>query len=76
MADNIAECRTNVLEILADYLNLDGSNDLYRAASYVLSQNIIQGDALTMRTDDGDPITFAEWGYLGKGQIPAARLPV
>ena len=59
----------NMLEILADYLNLDASDDLYRAASYVLSQNIVHGDALKMRTSDDAPITFAEWGYLGKGKF-------
>ena len=69
LPDNIAECRANVLEILADYLNLDESDELYRAASYVLSQNLVHGDALTMRTHDGQPITFAEWGYLGKGKF-------
>ena len=69
LADNIAECRANLLEIFADYLNLDESDDLYRAASYVLSQNLVHGDALTMRTHDGQPITFAEWGYLGKGKF-------
>ena len=69
LADNIAECRANMLEILADYLNLNESDDLCRAASYVLSQNLIHGDALTMRTNDGQPITFAEWGYLGKGKF-------
>src|ERR1700733_3814721 len=69
LIDNIAECRANLLEIFADYLNLDELNDLYRAASYVLSQNLVHGDALTMRTHDGQPITFAEWGYLGKGKF-------
>ena len=69
LADNIAECRANMLEILADYLDLDESDDLYRAAAYVLSQNLVHGDALTMRTHDGQPITFAEWGYLGKGKF-------
>jgi len=69
LADNIAECRANMLEILADYLNLEESEDLYRAASYVLSQNLVHGDALTMRTTDDQPITFAEWGYLGKGKF-------
>src|SRR5437867_646696 len=70
LADNIAECRANMLEILADYLHLDeASGDLYRAASYVLSQNLVHGDALTMRTSDDQPITFAEWGYLGKGNF-------
>src|SRR5258706_5128414 len=69
LADNIAECRANVLEVLADYLHLDESDELYRAASYVLSQNLVHGDALTMRTHDGQPITFAQWGYLGKGKF-------
>jgi hypothetical protein len=69
LADNIAECRANVLEIFAGYLNLDETDDLYRAASYVLAQNLVHGDALTMRTHDGQPITFAEWGYLGKGKF-------
>ena len=69
LTDNIAECRANLLEILADYLNLNESDDLYRTASYVLSQNLVHGDALTMRTHDGQPIAFAEWGYLGKGKF-------
>lgn len=69
LEDNIAECRANMLEILADYLNLKESDDLYRAAFYVLTQNLVHGDALTMRTNDGKPITFAEWGYLGKGKF-------
>jgi hypothetical protein len=69
LTDNIAECRANMLEILSAYLNIDESNDLYRAGSYVLSQNLMQGDALKMRTHDGQPITFSEWGYLGKGKF-------
>jgi hypothetical protein len=69
LADNIAECRDNVLDIFADYLNLDETDELYRAASYVLVQNLVHGDALTMRTHDDQPITFAEWGYLGKGKF-------
>jgi hypothetical protein len=69
LADNIAECRGNLLAILADYLTLEESDDLYRAAFYVLSQNLVHGDALTMRSSDGQPITFAEWGYLGKGKF-------
>ena len=69
LADNIAECRANVLEILAEYLAITGSDDLYRAASYVLSLNLVHGDAMAMRTHDGEPIRFAEWGYLGKGKF-------
>lgn len=66
--DNVAECHKNMLEILADYIGLAEEDDLYRAAAYVLSQNIVHGDALTMLASTGQPITFAEWGYLGKGK--------
>ena len=69
LTDNIAECRKNLLEIFAEYLNLDESSDLYRAASYVLSQNLVHGDALTMTAHNGQRITFAEWGYLGRGRF-------
>ncbi|MBW0159494.1 DNA methyltransferase [Sedimentimonas flavescens] len=69
LPDNIAECRANMLDVLTDYLSLDEADEMYRAASYVLAQNLVHGDALTMRTQDGQPITFAEWGYLGKGKF-------
>jgi hypothetical protein len=69
LPDNIAECRANMLEVLAGYLNIDESDEMYRAGFYVLSQNLVHGDALTMRTPDGTPITFAEWGYLGIGKF-------
>lgn len=69
LPDNATECRANMLEILADYLRIDEDDDLYVAASYVLSLNIIQGDALSMKAHNGEPITFAEWAYIGKGKF-------
>ena len=69
LEDNIAECRANMLEVFSEYLNLDEKDDLYQAAFYVLSVNLVHGDALTMLTHEGQPITFAEWGYLGKGKF-------
>ena len=69
LTDNIAECRANLLAIFAEYLNLAPSDDLYRAAFYVLSENLVHGDALAMRAQGNLPITFAEWGYLGKGRF-------
>jgi hypothetical protein len=67
--DNIAECHENMLEVIAAYLGIGGVDDAYRAAAYVLSQNIVHGDARTMLTSTGLPIVFAEWGYLGKGKF-------
>ncbi len=69
LPDNIAECRANLLEIFAGYLNIGETDDLYRAAFYVLSQNLVHGDAMKMLTDEGQPLMFAEWGYLGKGKF-------
>jgi hypothetical protein len=69
LADNIEECRANMLDVLAQYLNIDDTDDMYRAAFFVLSQNLVHGDALTMRAQDSKPIIFAEWGYLGKGKF-------
>ena len=69
LEDNIAECRANMLEILTEYLDIDETDDLCRAAFYVLSQNLVHGDALTMCSSRNEPITFAEWGYLGKGKF-------
>jgi hypothetical protein len=69
LADNIAECRANMLEVLGDYLGAKAGDYFHHAASHVIAQNIVHGDALKMRTIDGDPIVFAEWGYLGKGKF-------
>lgn len=69
LPDNITECRANMLEILTEYLRIEESDELYRAAFYVLAQNLIYGDARKMLASDGQPIIFAEWGYLGKGKF-------
>ncbi len=69
LADNIAECRANMLEVFAAYLKLDEADELYRAAAHILSLNLIHGDAMTMRDHAGDPILVVEWGYMGKGKF-------
>ena len=69
LKDNIHECQANLLEIFSDYLDIDENSEVYRAASFVLTQNIVHGDALSMRTIENNHIAFAEWGYLGKGKF-------
>lgn len=69
LADNIAECRANMLSTFAEHFRMEERSELHQAAAYVLSQNLVHGDALAMRTDKGEPITFAEWRYLGKGEF-------
>lgn len=69
LEDNIAECRANMLDVFAEYLYLEESDELYQAASFVLSLNIVHGDAMTMKDMVLQPISVVEWGYLGKGKF-------
>ncbi len=68
--DNVAECRANLLGLLAAHLGLAEADAMYAAALTVVELNIVHGDALSMQTRDVVPIpvTFAEWAYLGKGR--------
>jgi hypothetical protein len=69
LADNVAECRADLLNVFAEYLGLTEGDDLYRAAARVVALNVVHADALSMHTPAKQPIAFAEWGYLGKGKF-------
>lgn len=69
LPDNAEECRANLEGTFARVLRLEPDDELRRAARAVLRANIVQGDALEMRTASGDPIVFPEWGYLGRGRF-------
>lgn len=69
LADNVAECRVNLLDTLFDYLGKGVGDGWFGAAQAVVETNIVRGDALAMTTSKGEPIMFPEWGYLGKGRF-------
>jgi len=69
LPDNVEECRLNMLKVFADYLVVDESTDIHKAASFVLSLNLVQGNAMAMKDFQGHPIEFTEWGYIGKGKF-------
>lgn len=69
LPDNTQECRNNLLVVFCNYLGITVDAPWARAAKSVLRANIVQGDALEMKTPGGAPITFAEWGYLGAGKF-------
>jgi hypothetical protein len=50
LPDSIEECRDNMLEVFSDYLNLNETDELYMAASFVLSQNLVHGEVSCPRT--------------------------
>ena len=73
-ADNAQECRNNLLSLFAAYVGAKAGDEWMRAAAVVVGANIVVGDALAMTTVGtspetvGNPIVFAEWGYLGRGR--------
>ncbi|MCB0950253.1 MAG: SAM-dependent DNA methyltransferase [Mycobacterium sp.] len=71
LADNANECRNRLVGTFDEFVATDCENEhdrWHRAAEAVVNANIVQGDALAMTTVPGSPITFPEWGYLGKGR--------
>lgn len=69
LADNAQECRDNLATVFNDFLQIDDDDEWAKAAQAVLAANIVQGDALTLAVPSGQPITFPEWAYLGKGRF-------
>ncbi|MDO5701260.1 MAG: N-6 DNA methylase [Bowdeniella nasicola] len=69
LADNAEECRLNLAGVFDTFLGNDVPEIWKTAGRAVLETNIIQGDALTMTTSDGEAILFPEWGYLGRGKF-------
>jgi hypothetical protein len=75
LQDNLNECRANLIEVFEEFFGSEMSEDLRDAAKYVISQNIVIGDALTMKRprtsiiESDEALVFPEWGYIGKGKF-------
>lgn len=73
LPDNVQECR----ERLFDYLSTRYSQQFKKKVSerylesikFLLSKNIICGDALTLLTNDGQPIVFSEWSFVSGSKV-------
>lgn len=77
LPDNAEQCRTRLFRFVADcYRNTfpavfqgdtaPQDHAFLRSVRYLLSRNIICGDALTYTTHDGEPIVFSEWTFIGE----------
>jgi hypothetical protein len=73
LPDNIAECRKRLLDVVNAAHEARFKSPLpdepARAAVYILSKNIVQGDALSFRNSEGLPIVFPEWSPLNGNQL-------
>jgi len=68
LPDNVAACRERLLQVIADaHFERFGEplpDQTDRAIAFILSRNIIHGDALSLQAADGEPIRFSEWSPL------------
>lgn len=76
LADNVAACQERLFNVFdASYTALfkNEVNDACRASvRFILSRNILHGDALTLQTvsaDGGEPITFSEWSAVNGSML-------
>ncbi len=67
LEDNAQECRKNLSSLIIDSFGGERIANWKLAVERITELNIVQGDALTMTTQEGTPLTFPEWSYLGKG---------
>jgi hypothetical protein len=73
LEDNAKECRERLYKIWNErYIKLWKSqidNRVQIAAKFIISKNILYGDALTMKRNDGEPIVFSEWSLVTGDKI-------
>jgi len=75
LQDNVQTCRDRLLGIFTHYYLNNYKKDIkpefLKAAEFILSKNILWGDALTLKTPDekAEPIVFAEWSAVNGSMI-------
>jgi hypothetical protein len=73
LPDNVDICRKRLLKIVQDRYHErfteSLSSEAENAFAFILSRNIVQGDALTMRTSLNRPIVFSEWSPLNGAKL-------
>jgi hypothetical protein len=69
LEDNVERCRERLFGIYLDWYKSASqeqqNNRLFDCVIFILSKNIIHGDALTLKTvgENEDPIIFSEWSF-------------
>ena len=68
LEDNTVECRHRLFDIWnKDYSSVCGplaSEECRNSVRFILMKNILNGDALSLKQSNGEPIIFAEWSAV------------
>lgn len=73
LEDNAQRCVMNLYKVYNDFYRKAATSHqgvtrdkVFRAAQYIISTNIVQGNFLTKERADGEAIIFSEWQLLNK----------
>lgn len=73
LADNVEASRQRLFEVFADAARRAHACDerVLQSVKFILSRNILRGDALTLMTVGREPrpIVFSEWTFIGGGNV-------
>ena len=79
MRDNVEECRERLFSIWNEeytaHCKSEASEEARQAAKFIISRNIINGNALTLMCVDAEgndtsaPIVFSEWALISSNQM-------
>ena len=68
LQDNVLDCRERLYTIwnteYTKQCKTEANCETREAVQYILTKNILCGDALTLEREDGTPIIFAEWSAV------------
>ena len=73
LKDNVLTCIDRLYNIWnEEYIKIAKKNinkDVQDACKYILTKNILCGDALTLKQENGKPIIFAEWKLVSGNML-------
>ena len=76
MPDNVEECINRLFGLFEEYyksiFKKQIKEDYLEIVKFIFSKNILCGDALSMKANDGNPLVFAEWSFV-KGSMVQRR---
>lgn len=76
LPDNIQECKIRLLdkfkEVYTNNFKKKVKEEYIKVIEYILSKNLLVGDALTLLQENGEYIVFPEWNFV-KGSLIKRR---
>jgi len=68
LQDNVVECCARMFDIFdkeyTENCKEEANDETRKAVRFILSRNILCGDALTLKASDATPIIFSEWSAI------------